>query len=153
MSDHEQVAHCPPTNEPYSGNYVVIDKFQVGQNTLDGLNALIHWIKGFEAGGNHGRIPGGFELVMHYRNLRGHGQQIFVEKNIAIQARLGRACMAGYKFEEFMPPCSLTKDNPGSITITHSSYGGAKKWELQWPAGYDNFDWIEAILNMAGVPQ
>lgn len=39
--------------------------------TIVGLHALLHWLKGFEAGGGgtHGRTPGHFELVMHYRAI------------------------------------------------------------------------------------
>jgi hypothetical protein len=41
------------------------------RDQLVGLHALIHWLKGYEMSGNgSGRVPGAFELVMHYRSLR-----------------------------------------------------------------------------------
>ena len=151
MSDHEPVIHCPPTNEPYSGNYVVYERLQVSQSTLDGMMALINWCDGFQAGGK-GRVPGAWELCMFYRSFRtGHKGVLQVEQNVKTQARLGRAVMLGYRFKEFISPCSLTKDNPGSIQIAQDDED-YKKWEIEWPKGYDDFDWIETILNMAGVP-
>lgn len=38
------------------------------QSQLDGLCALIHFCEGIEASGK-GRVPGSFELIMHYREL------------------------------------------------------------------------------------
>ena len=36
----------------------------------DGLNALIHWLDGYEAARPGSKaVPGHFELVMHYREL------------------------------------------------------------------------------------
>ena len=40
----------------------------VFQTHLDGLCALIHYCEGVEKSGK-GRVPGSFELVMHYRSL------------------------------------------------------------------------------------
>ena len=39
------------------------------QSQLDGLCALIHFCDGLNQAGK-GRVPGSFELVMHYRELR-----------------------------------------------------------------------------------
>lgn len=39
------------------------------QDQLDGLCALIHYCEGVAKSGQ-GRVPGSFELVMHYRELR-----------------------------------------------------------------------------------
>lgn len=41
----------------------------ITEQDYQGLNALIHWLKGFEAGSTHGRVPGHFELVSHFRTL------------------------------------------------------------------------------------
>lgn len=38
------------------------------QSHLDGLQALLQWLAGFEAGG-HGTVPGHYELTGHYREL------------------------------------------------------------------------------------
>ncbi len=50
---------------------IITEEMHVGADTMQGMNALIHWLKGFEAGGN-GVVPGHFELVMHYRSLMSH---------------------------------------------------------------------------------
>jgi hypothetical protein len=62
MSDHEPIIHLPERT-------VTIANFWVTQEALDSINVLIHWLDGFEASSNHGRVPGHFELVMHYRSL------------------------------------------------------------------------------------
>lgn len=41
----------------------------ITQSNLDAIQALIKWIAGFQAGGNRADVPGGFELMMHYRSL------------------------------------------------------------------------------------
>ncbi len=41
----------------------------IHQHHLDGLCALIHYCDGVEKSGK-GRVPGSFELVMHYRAIR-----------------------------------------------------------------------------------
>ena len=44
-------------------------KVTLFRDHLVGMHALIHWLEGFEKSGQ-GRVPGKFELVMHYRSLR-----------------------------------------------------------------------------------
>ena len=46
-----------------------IKDLTVDVTTMHGLNALLHWCKGFSDGG-HGDVPGHFELVMHLRALK-----------------------------------------------------------------------------------
>ena len=70
MTDHEPTIHCPPNSKPHLEADIHLEKLWVTQSTLDGLNALVHWLQGFEAGGNHGRVPGHFDLVMHLRSMR-----------------------------------------------------------------------------------
>ena len=50
---------------PKDGSY----QCNLWQRHLDGMNALVHWLTGFEAGG-HGAVPGHFELTMHLRSLK-----------------------------------------------------------------------------------
>lgn len=58
--------------EPSANEEIIItEEMRVDVRTMQGINALIHWLKGFEAGGN-GVVPGHFELVMHYRTLMAH---------------------------------------------------------------------------------
>lgn len=40
------------------------------QDHLDGLNHLLHFVEALQKHGGQGRVPGYFELVMHYRMLR-----------------------------------------------------------------------------------
>jgi len=61
MTSHENIIRLPPNKRSTTIN-ILID-----QGALDGLNALIHWLDGFQEG--KGRIPGAHDLVMHYRNL------------------------------------------------------------------------------------
>lgn len=52
-------------------NPVCIDSpLTIDVGTMQALNALIHWLKGFTEGHGGGRIPGNFELTMLYRTLR-----------------------------------------------------------------------------------
>ena len=60
MSDHE------PTISNLPNDWAVT--IVMHQSTIDGLVALINWLDGFEEGG-HKRVPGHFELVMHFRSL------------------------------------------------------------------------------------
>lgn len=153
MSDHEPMIHCPPTNEPHTGNYVIFEKLQVGQSTLDGLAALIHWIDGFQDAGK-GRVPGGFELVMFYRSfLQRHDGLYPIEKNLAVQARVGRAVMAGWKFGGFLSPGIMTKKGKAMLEVATPDEKELKNVEMDWPGKTDNFDWVEALLNVAGVPK
>lgn len=64
MTDHEN-----PIRGIAVGLEPTIVPVGLWQSEMDGLNALIHWLQGFEAAG-HGRIPGHHDLVMHYRALR-----------------------------------------------------------------------------------
>jgi len=58
--------------EPSVTEKIIIDKeLHIDENTMHGLNALLHWLKGFEASGN-GNVPGHFELVMFYRTLKSY---------------------------------------------------------------------------------
>lgn len=79
MPDHEPTIHCPESISKYDENSVNYTNLKVTQSTLDGLNALIHYLGGFE-NGKSGRIPGHFELVMHYRALQGYDKS---DKNYA----------------------------------------------------------------------
>lgn len=63
MPDYESTVH----NLPNGGDALIIE-LGIWQSTVDGLCALIHWLNGFEAAGK-GRVPGHFELVMHFRSL------------------------------------------------------------------------------------
>ncbi len=62
MTNHESIIHLP---EKYEAT-----NFQMwtNQKTVDGLNALIHWLKGYEARGDD-HIPGHADLIMHYKSL------------------------------------------------------------------------------------
>lgn len=58
--------------EPSANEEIIItEEMRVDVHTMQGMNALIHWLKGFESNGN-GVVPGHFELVMHYRTLMSH---------------------------------------------------------------------------------
>ena len=61
MSSHEPNLHLKEE--------VVTCKISIRQNDLDGLNALIHYLSGIEKHAGVGRIPGTFELIIHYRML------------------------------------------------------------------------------------
>lgn len=64
MTDHEPTIHFPKGIDQIS--------FQMftDQTTIDGLNALIHWLQGYAyAKKGEGRIPGHFDLIMHYRQV------------------------------------------------------------------------------------
>jgi hypothetical protein len=50
-----------------SGEEITIHLFT---DHAQGLMALSNWIDGFEASGDHGRVPGSFELTMHIREMR-----------------------------------------------------------------------------------
>lgn len=62
MSDYE-----PTVSNLPAGSALEIN-IPVWQSSIDGLAALISWLDGFEAAG-HKRIPGHFELVMHFRQV------------------------------------------------------------------------------------
>jgi hypothetical protein len=64
MTDHEPMIHLPKEK---SGE--IEFRMWTDQQTVDGLNALIHWLKGYERKGE-GRVPGHFDLIMHYRSIR-----------------------------------------------------------------------------------
>jgi len=61
MNSHEPNLHLKE-------EFVTIE-ISVRQGDLDGLNALIHYLEGIEKHAGVGRIPGLFELVIHYRGL------------------------------------------------------------------------------------
>jgi hypothetical protein len=54
--------------EPYSEPSVTVPVW-ITQSSLDGLNALIRYCEGYEHNGR-GRVSGGHELVMFYRQLQ-----------------------------------------------------------------------------------
>lgn len=74
MPDYEPIIHCLENDNPHIENGISYENFTVSQSTLDGLNTLIHYLRGFE-NGKSGCIPGHFELVMHYRNLQGYDKK------------------------------------------------------------------------------
>lgn len=59
---------CRERERPQTEPSVVVPVW-ITQSSLDGLNALIHYCSGVENSGK-GRLPGSFELVMFYRQLR-----------------------------------------------------------------------------------
>lgn len=62
-----------PIHLPSSGIYgqepSVTAEVVITQSTLDGIVQLLTWLEGYQAA-KSGQIPGDFELVMFYRELR-----------------------------------------------------------------------------------
>lgn len=70
MADHENVIHGLS-----SGSEPTMVTVGIWQAQMDSLNALIHWLNGFEAA--HGtRVPGHFDLLMHYRTVAAAVRQV-----------------------------------------------------------------------------
>jgi len=63
MTNHEPMIHLPKEK-----NEEINFQMWTNQKTVDGLNALIHWLQGHEKKGE-GHIPGYFDLVMHYKSM------------------------------------------------------------------------------------
>jgi len=52
-----------------------LENLTISADTMQGLNALIHWIDGFQAA-DKGKVPGSFSLLMLYRTLNGKNIKI-----------------------------------------------------------------------------
>jgi len=69
MNAFERMARLPqggPTQEPS-----IQIPMEIRESALQGLTALCHWLKGYEAGAGTGFIPGHFELLMLLRQING----------------------------------------------------------------------------------
>jgi hypothetical protein len=64
----EPQARIPESTQPMTAPNMRVPVW-ITEQDYQGLHALIHWLRGFEAGGNHGRVPGHHELVSHFRLL------------------------------------------------------------------------------------
>jgi hypothetical protein len=65
---NDRPIHLPPSTEPSREPSITVPVW-ITQSNLDGLHALMQWLDGFiDAKG--GTIPGHFELVMHFRQIR-----------------------------------------------------------------------------------
>lgn len=60
--------HLPPSGQPGTEASVTCPVW-ITQGALDGIAMLLAYCDGVEAAGR-GRLPGSFELIMHYRQLR-----------------------------------------------------------------------------------
>jgi hypothetical protein len=71
MSYNDKPFHLSNTSicqkQPHTEDSVTVPVW-ITQSSLDGLQALIRFIEGFERAGN-GQVSGGHELVMFYRTL------------------------------------------------------------------------------------
>lgn len=61
--------HLSPSDKSHTEASVTCPVW-LTQSNLDGLQALIQFISGLERGQRVGLVPGGHELIMHYRQLR-----------------------------------------------------------------------------------
>ena len=64
---NDRPIHLPPSTVPHQEPSVTCPVW-ITQSNLDGLQALIKWLEGFESAGK-GRVPGSFELISFYRTL------------------------------------------------------------------------------------
>jgi hypothetical protein len=60
--------HLPPSTTPGTEPSVVCPVW-ITQSALDGIAMMLAYCTAMEASGK-GRVPGSFELTMHYRQLR-----------------------------------------------------------------------------------
>jgi hypothetical protein len=95
------------------------------QEMLCGLNALLHWLKGFEAASEDGDVPGHFHLLMLHKELD-HAVSFAKEPPIASEPSVGvREAMAAVgNWLEFVRSTEYVKGYPNwpsAADAVHSS--------------------------------
>ena len=67
-SFNDRPIRLPKHPDPYQEPQCTIPIW-ITQSNVDGMQALIQWIDGFQRAGHQGNVPGGHELIMFYRTI------------------------------------------------------------------------------------